>query len=280
MEIMLVGFFLSTAFGTIVGVTAGLLLINRRNRFKPTGEHLAALRNELSGAAPDAAVPAAGSPGVNLEDLRRLVVDRDDALRQSREELERAQLQAEQCRAEAQQEAQQRAAAEQRAQDLAAQLASFAEKGAEWEAGAKMREDLEGRIAALMTELTAARDTSQGQLDAHSKVQEAHRQEQEALNARIASLAEELAAARHSSQEDGSYRTSLEAQLTADREYIGQLTAQIAEAQREMSHYETRLIEQRQVAAKGLELLNQAQDNFANIFRTLYSGVETPVAAE
>ncbi len=272
MEIMLVGFFLSTAFGTIVGVTAGLLLINRRNRFKPTGEHLAALRNELSGAGPDPAA-ASGAPGVNLEDLRKLVVDRDDALRQTRDELDKAQLLSEQAKAQAQQESQQRAAAEQQAQELAAQVAALAQKAAEWEAGSKEQESQQTRIASLMAELSAAAEANQQQLAAHSR-------EQETLNGRISSLTAELSAVQHSSQQDGSYRSSLEAQLTADREYIGQLTAQIADYQREIGNFETRLTEQRQVAAKGLEFLNQAQDNFASVLRTMYNGAEAPVAGD
>jgi hypothetical protein len=261
MEVMLV--VLSTAIGTIVGVTAGLLMINRKSRITPTGAHLAALQNGFSAGAP----PAAGAPGVNLEDLRKLVVDRDDALRQSCEDLQKAQLQCEQARSEAQQDSVQRAAAIERAQELAAQVAALTQQTAEWDARSKEQENLEARIVSLTAELSAAKHSSQEELDARSK-------EQEDLNARIASLAAELSAAKHSSQQDGSYRSSLEAQLTADREYVRQLTTQIADLQREVSNFETRLLEQRQLAAKGLEFLNLAQDNFAGVFRTFYNGAE------
>jgi DNA repair exonuclease SbcCD ATPase subunit len=286
---------LSTAIGTIVGVTAGLLMINRKSRITPTGAHLAALQNGFSAGAP----PAAGAPGVNLEDLRKLVVDRDDALRQSCEDLQKAQLQCEQARSEAQQESVQRAAAIERAQELAAQVAALTQQTAEWDARSKEQENLEARIVSLTAELSAAKHSSQEELDARSKEQEdlnariaglaaelsaakhssqqeldARSKEQEDLNARIASLAADLSAAKHSSQQDGSYRSSLEAQLTADREYVRQLTTQIADLQREVSNFETRLLEQRQLAAKGLEFLNLAQDNFAGVFRTFYNGAE------
>ena len=261
MEVMLV--VLSTAIGTIVGVTVGLLMINRKSRITPTGAHLAALRNEYSAGGP----PAAGSSGVNLEDLRKLVVDRDDALRQSCDDLQKAQLQCEQARSEAQQESVQRAAAVERAQELAAQVAALTQQTAEWDARSKEQENLEARIVSLTAELSAAKHSSQEELDARSK-------EQEDLNARIASLAADLSAAKHSSQEEGSYRSSLEAQLTADREYIRQLTTQVADLQGEVSKFETHLLEQRQIAAKGLEFLNLAQDNFAGVFRTFCNGAE------
>jgi chromosome segregation ATPase len=232
---------LSTAIGTIVGVTAGLLMINRKGRVSPTEAHLAALEQEFSASAPAPAPPVVSAPGVSLEDLRKLVADRDDALRQSCDDLQRAQLLCDQARSQAQQESIQRAAAVERAQELAAQVAALTQQAAE--------------------------------LDART-------QEQESLAVRVANLTEELAAARNCSQEEGSYRSSLEAQLTADREHIRQLTAQIADLKREFGNFETRLLEQRQLAAKGLEFLNLAQHSFAGVSRILYNGVETPVAAE
>jgi chromosome segregation ATPase len=271
MEVMLV--VLSTAIGTVVGVTAGLLLINRKSRITtPSGAHLAALRNEFSAAGNVLPTPAGGTPGVNFEDLRKLVVDRDDALRQSCEDLQKAQLLCDQARAEAQEEAAQRAAAVERVQELTAQVAALTQQAAEWDARSKEQESIHARIVSLTEELAAAKLSSQAELDARSK-------EEEGLNGRIANLAAELAAARHSSQEDGSYRSSLEAQLTADREYVRQLTAQIGDLQREVRNSEARLLEQRQLAAKGLEFLNLAQDNFAGVFRTFYNGAEAPASA-
>jgi len=273
MEVMLV--VLSTAIGTVVGVTAGLLMINRRSRITPTGAHLAALQKEFSAPADPAATGAAAMPGVNLEDLRKLVVDRDDALRQSHEDLQKAQVLVEQAKLEAQQEAAQRAAAEQRVQELTAQLAALLQQSGDIETRLKDHESLEARITALTTELATAQTTANEQYAAFRAAQEQvdlRTREQEALNARIAALAADLETVQSSSEKDGSYRASLEAQLTADREYIHQLTTQIGDLQRDLGNYETRLTEQRQLAAKGLEFLNQAQDNFAGVFRAFYNG--------
>jgi chromosome segregation ATPase len=122
-------------------------------------------------------------------------------------------------------------------------------------------------VADLTAELSAAQQAGREELEAHSK-------EQQSLAARVAALTAELSTAQHASQENGSYRSSLEAQLTADREYIHQLTAQIADLQREVSTFETRLLEQRQFAAKALEFLNQAQSNFSSAPRPSSNGAE------
>jgi chromosome segregation ATPase len=303
MEVMLV--VLSTAIGTIVGVTLGLLMINRRGRVTPTGAHLAALQNEFAGALPADPAPApAGSPSVNLEDLRKLVVDRDDALRQSYDDLQRVQQECEQAKATAHQESLQRMAAEQRVQELSAQLAELTQQTTEWQTRSKEHEDLGSRIASLTSELSATQQARQAQAETRAKEletlnaqissltaelsaaqqsrqaqAETRAKELETLNAQISSLTAELSAAQQSSEQNGSYRSSLEAQLTADRDYIRQLTAQIADLQREASSTETRLLEQRQLAAKGLELLTLAQDHFTGVFRNSYNGAEASVAA-
>ena len=312
MSYMLVGFFVFTAFGTIVGVLSGLVLMNRK-RVTPTEAHLAALQKEL--AAPDVGAPPSGAPGVSLEDLRKLVVDRDDALRETHEELEKAQRLSEQAKAQVEQESLRRSAAEQRTQELEAQVAALSQQISEKEAGLKGREDLEARMAALTAELTYAQSAGHEQSASRAREREeleaqvaaltaeldfvqkacqeqleSHTKEMESRNEQIAGLTGELAAVRSSSERDTSYRSSLEGQLTADREYISQLTGQLAEMQRELSTYQARLLEQRQLAAKGMEFLTQAHDNFAGVFRAfyngngaetpVYNGVETSIAAE
>ena len=72
---------------------------------------------------------------------------------------------------------------------------------------------------------------------------------------------------RSSKEQDARYRSSLEAQLRADQEQIGQLNAKIAELQSERAQFETRLQEERQSAAKGIELLVMAQEKLAGVFK-------------
>jgi len=236
MEMMLV--VLSTAIGTIVGVTAGLLMINRNKRgISPTDAHLAALKQGYTAGAPGAGSPevppAANPPGVSLEDLRKLVDGRDDALRQCHEDLRRAQSEIEQAVTEVRQEAQQRAAAEQHSQELAAQVATLTRQVSDQEAQIKEQAGVAGRLA----EVTA-----------------------------------ELAETRRSGQEEGSYRSTLETQLGAERDHNRQLMNQIAALERELDDFELRVSEQRQSALKGLELLGMAQNSFASVFETLSRG--------
>ncbi len=47
--------------------------------------------------------------------------------------------------------------------------------------------------------------------------------------------------------------------------------------QRELASYETRLQEQRQLAAKGLEFLSQAQNNLAGVFKPNGAAAMPPV---
>src|SRR4051794_25501248 len=81
MELLLV--FLSTAIGTVVGVVAAILTMNRRNR-TPVGD--TALRTQLQNTE-----WALSSAGREVEELRKQAGEREGV----REELERAQQQLE-----------------------------------------------------------------------------------------------------------------------------------------------------------------------------------------
>src|SRR4051812_211625 len=107
MELLLV--FLSTAVGTVVGVVAAVLMMNRRNRAPAVSD--AALRTQLQNTE-----WALASAGRDVEELRKQLVEREGV----REELERTQKQLVAIVADKEQQVSGRAAAEQRSAELSA----------------------------------------------------------------------------------------------------------------------------------------------------------------
>src|SRR5436305_12657958 len=101
---------LSTAIGTIVGVVAAVIMMNRRNR-APSGDP--ALRTQLQNTE-----WALASAGKDVEELRKQLADREGV----RDELERTQQQLASSISEREKHAAQRTAAEQRAEAAAAEM--------------------------------------------------------------------------------------------------------------------------------------------------------------
>jgi hypothetical protein len=60
---------------------------------------------------------------------------------------------------------------------------------------------------------------------------------------------------------------TLETQLSAEHEHSRSLASRIAEMESERSHFDLTLQEERQSAAKGIELLLMAQENLRRVFR-------------
>src|SRR4051794_33651028 len=124
MELLLV--FLSTAVGTVVGVVAAVLMMNRRNRAPAVSD--AALRTQLQNTE-----WALASAGRDVEEMRKQLAEREGV----REELERTQQQLVAIVAEKERQATERAAAEQQASALTAELAGLRERMEAGEATAK-----------------------------------------------------------------------------------------------------------------------------------------------
>src|SRR4051812_12051118 len=115
MDLLLV--FLSTAIGTIVGVVAAVVMMNRRNRPAATGDP--ALRTQLQNT--EWALTAAGR---DVEELRKQLTEREGV----REELERTQQQLASLMADKEKQSAQRAAAEQRAAEAAEEVAGLRDR--------------------------------------------------------------------------------------------------------------------------------------------------------
>jgi hypothetical protein len=62
-------------------------------------------------------------------------------------------------------------------------------------------------------------------------------------------------------------RSVVEAKLSAEHEHSRRLACRIAELEAERSHFDITLEEERQSAAKGIELLLMAQENLRRVFR-------------
>jgi chromosome segregation ATPase len=82
-------------------------------------------------------------------------------------------------------------------------------------------------------------------------------------------LASESAELKRFGEQETRLRTALEAQLRADQERIRQLTSQIAELQNEQLQLETKLQEERDSAARGMELLFTVQEKLSSVFKAL-----------
>jgi chromosome segregation ATPase len=93
----------------------------------------------------------------------------------------------------------------------------------------------------------------------------------EAEKARVALEAEW----KQRSDEAGKARTALEVDLTGERERLHILTEQVSELRSERSAQDMRMLEERESAAKGMELLVMAQQNLS---RVIQAAAEAPAA--
>src|ERR1039458_4048070 len=94
---------------------------------------------------------------------------------------------------------------------------------------------------------------------------------EEAEKARVALEAEW----KQRSDEAGKARTALEVDLTGERERLHILTEQVSELRSERSAQDMRMLEERESAAKGMELLVMAQQNLS---RVIQAAAEAPAA--
>jgi len=223
--------FFCTTIGALVGTTVGVLLMNRKIRLPITGADLAALRGKLETAETSLAAATA-----NVEELKQQLAERDHAIQQNAEELKKARADGESDRA-------QRAAAEQRAQEQGSELAGVKEQRAELER--KLEE--EKKLAA--------------------EQHEAQKRQILALTEQVSGLLAESAALSRFREQESLHRASLEAQLTVAAQRVEQLTQQVAELERERSQFDSKLQEERQSAARGMELLVMAQENFSRVLK-------------
>jgi len=92
------------------------------------------------------------------------------------------------------------------------------------------------------------------------------------LNGQVARLTAELDQTRGHFDVESQSRSALEAQISGELERSRRLASRIAELEAERSHFDLTLQEERQSAAKGIELLLMAQENLSRIFKPMASG--------
>lgn len=229
---------LCTAIGALVGTIVGVLLMNRKIRLPITGADLEALRGKL--VSTETALTEATA---KIEDLEKQLAERDQSIQQRTDEQKQQHERLDQVLAEAEKEKTQRAAAEQKSGELILEAAALKEQRAELD---RQLEE-ERRLAAERNE--------------------AHDREIQTLNEQVSGLLAESASLSRFRDQESRHRSSLEAELNLAHEREGRLIRQIADLENERSQFDARLQEERQSAARGMELLVMAQENFSRVLK-------------
>ena len=238
--------FLCTTVGALVGTIVGILLMNRKVRLPITGADLAALRTKAQAA--EAAFADAKS---TVEDLRKQLAEREQAVQQHTEELKKKQAQLTQILTEVEKDKLQRSVTEQIGQELSTQNASLL----------KSRNDLETKLEqerALANERSTQIATLQAQL-------ESEKQQVRELTAQAERLVGDGVALSRSYEQERRQRAAVEAELSSEQERVRQLTDHVTELEHERSQLSRKLIEERESAERGMELLRMAQENFSRV---------------
>lgn len=238
--------FLCTTVGALVGTIVGILLMNRKVRLPITGADLAALRSKVQAA--EAALADAKS---TVDDLRKQLAEREQALQQHTEESKKKQAQLTQILAEVEKDKLQRSVTEQIGQELSTQNASLL----------KSRSDLEAKLEqerALANERSTQIATLQAQL-------ESEKQQVRELTAQAERLAADGVALSRSFEQERRQRASVEAELSSEQERVRQLTDHVTELELDRSQLSRKLHEERESAERGMELLRMAQENFSRV---------------
>lgn len=202
--------FLSTAVGTVVGVACAALMMQRRARVSAGDGGKLSPRN----------LEAIVAPNVTIDDVRKLLAERDQTLQQCRDDLEQRQQQLAAAAAAVESTTALHAEAEKRGTDLAAQVsaltAQMKETAAKTNEGALATEESGRRAAALEAQL----DSEKGQ--------------SRELTEQAARLTDELA--KYKTAGAGAV-TQLEAQLDAEKQQSQELTDQVARLTSELMGY-------------------------------------------
>jgi chromosome segregation ATPase len=239
---------LASALGALFGTCVGVLLMLRNLRPPMSEAEVTALkvRLETNQSTLDA---HAGK----IAELNGQVEQRESLIKRTAEQLDKTQQELDTALAEAKKEAAGRAAAEQRVQELFLQAASLTEQCSHLEIRAKDGSDLVVEKDKIIAE-------GKAQLDAaNQKIDE--------LATQLTRTAEAAAELKRAGEQEGARRLALEAEVLTSDQRTQQLMARVAELEAERSRFDIRLQEERQSAAKGMELLFLAQEKLARAFR-------------
>jgi len=132
---------------------------------------------------------------------------------------------------------------------------------------ANLRQQLEEHETKVQDATKSVAETAARQLASYESQIEADDRQIKELNGQVARLTAELDQLKRDYDEESKARTNLETLLSAEHEHSRRLASRIAEMEAERSHFDLTLEEERQSAAKGIELLLMAQENLARVFR-------------
>jgi chromosome segregation ATPase len=241
---------LTAGVGALIGTTIGILVLRQKLRPPITDAELAGLHNKVRAGESSLATATA-----TLEEMRRHIAQQETVLLQSGEELKRKQEQVDNGLAEMQKEKARSVAAEQMVQELSAKTVLLSEQCANLEVKLKeengLAADSVNRIAAAETAAEAAKRTAQE------------------LTEQAARLTAEAVELKRLAEQETSLRITAEAQLSAEQEKFRQASRQLSNQQSERSQLENQLQVERRSAAKGMELLEMAQEKLSSVLRAL-----------
>jgi chromosome segregation ATPase len=244
----------TTAAGALVGTSVGVLLMRRHLRPLITEADLTALKNNLQSSQAAAAAAAASA-----EALQKQVHERYKTIQEAHEDLKQKQQQLDLTLAQAEELRVKHSMAEQTVQGLGTQIDLLTEECAKLDVRAR---ELANQLAQKTTELVCV----QGELDAAVR-------KNEELTKQIARVTAESAELQSSREQESRHRASLESRLELEQGQIRQLAAQVAQLRDDRAQSEIRLQQERQSAAKGMELLLLAQEKLSAVFKP--GGVES-----
>jgi chromosome segregation ATPase len=146
-------------------------------------------------------------------------------------------------------------------------------QGLEAEA-ANLRQQLAEHDNKVAEAAKAVSDTASKQIAGFEAQIDADDRQIKELNGQVSRLTVELEEVRAHLKEETDGRTGLEAQLTTEHDHSRRLASRIAELEAERSHFDLTMQEERQSAAKGIELLLMAQENLTRVFRHIAPPIE------
>jgi chromosome segregation ATPase len=155
------------------------------------------------------------------------------------------------------------------------QLVAAGEKTQALEAeSAELRRQLAEHDLKVADATKAVSETAGRQIASYEAQIDADDRQIKELNGQVARLTIELEEVREHLAEETTGRAALETQLTTEHDHSRRLACRIAELESERSHFDLTLQEERQSAAKGIELLLMAQENLTRVFRHVQPPIE------
>jgi chromosome segregation ATPase len=115
----------------------------------------------------------------------------------------------------------------------------------------------------------AVAESASQQIAAYESRIEADGRRIEELNQQVTHLTAEGEQMKCDFDQESKSRTAIEEQLSVERDGTRSLVSRIAELEAERCHFDLTLEEERQSAAKGIELLTMAQERLTRVFRAV-----------